>query len=576
MKRQHVRNIILALTLVFVLALTACGPSILKEESGAAEEESAAEEPTPVLIEDIDLGTESETGESASESGTEENAAAPEETPGAGEEQGAEEAGLEPAGGRALSVIIGSTRLVEYKSEESVDQLCTVIYPTVFLTGGDEVRCADLENALESKNEKFSRDAGTVFETLKADVRQYENIDDEYFMPYSDEKTFSVIRADDRILSLCGYRWSFTGGEHGQYGYTALNFDTETGRELSVRDIAADPVALMDKVKEVLAQKASGMEENLIDSADMVSEGIADLTAWTMGYDSFKMWFGAGEIGSYAEGIQIVSVPFAGNESLFNEKYLSVPDSYGYDLVERTADLDADGDGDLEHLELIAELAEDGSGVIDDLRITLDGKSIEEENLDAFDMSPYIVRKGGKTFLYIQEGFIDDVAETAVYDLTGGTPAAAGRTRFKKYSRFDVETQTGYEYAFSDPEYAIIGIRSDVLGTGTAYAYVHTGEDGMFVVDDGIYLTRSFPDQPMTLKRDMEGDEIDPSTGEAGGKISLPAGLGVEPYRTDFETFVEVTTEDGNLVRFEYTPGPPDYVNGIDVNEVFNNIMYAG
>ncbi|MBQ6469133.1 MAG: DUF4163 domain-containing protein [Lachnospiraceae bacterium] len=575
MKRKHLRNVVPALTLAVVLALTACGPSILKEESGAAEE-SAAEEPTPVMMEDIDLNTEPETGEAAAESGTEETAAAPEETPDAGAEQGAEEAEPGPAGGRALSVQIGTTSLVDYKSEDSYEPVCTVTYPTVLLANGDEVRYADLENALESKNEKFRRDAGNVFETLKADVRQYENIDDEYFMGYTDEKTFSVIRADDRILSLCGPVWSFTGGAHGQYGYASLNLDAETGRELAVRDIASDPVALMDKVKELLAQQAPGMEENLIDSADMVSEGIADMKAWTMGYDSFKMWFGAGEIGAYAEGVQIVSIPFAGNESLFNEKYLSVPESYGFDLVERTCDLDVDGDGVPEHLELYPKMNEEDSGVVDDLQISLDGNSVTEKDLYAFDFTSYIARTGGKTFLYIEYGLIDDVSETAVYDLTGGTPAGSCRTRFRPYVRFDKETQTSYRYAFSDPEYSIFGIRSDVLGTNPAYAYVHAGEDGAPVVDDGIYLLRDFPEQPMTLKRDMEGDEIDPSTGEPGGKISLPAGLGVDPYRTDFETFVEITTEDGNLVRFEYTPGPPDYVNGIDVNEVFNNIMYAG
>ncbi|MBE5997321.1 MAG: DUF4163 domain-containing protein [Lachnospiraceae bacterium] len=578
MRRDQIRKALLALTVAAALAVTGCGPSILNEESTAAEETQQEQE--EVAIQDVESSAAPESEAAVTESAQEEAAPAAEvseEEPAAEEpaEEAAAEDKAEPKGGPALSVEIGSTCLSEY-DEESYVQLCSVTYSTAMLSGGDEARYPALQNTLESKNEKARRNAESVFETLKSDVKTYEDPADEYFMAYSDEMKYSVIRADDKIFSLGGTCWTFTGGAHGTSGFTSLNLDPETGRELSVRDIAADPVALMDKMKEILAEKYPGLEANLVDSADMVSEGIADLTAWTMGYDCFTMWFGPGQLGAYAEGSQVVSVPFAGNEALFNEKYLSIPDSYGFDLVERYADLDVDGDGDLEHLELSPEAAEEGIGNIGDMKVSLDGNTVTEEDLDAFDFTPYIAHTGGKTYLYIEYSFIDDYSETTVYDLTGGTPVSTCRTRFREYVRYDQETQTGFRYAFTDPEYGVFGIRSDVLGTGTAYAYIHAGEDGVPTVDDGIYLVRNVPESPMTLKRDIEGDAVDPATMEVTGKIQLPAGLGVDPYRTDLETFVEITTEDGNLVRFEYTPGFPNYVNGIDTQEVFDNIMYAG
>ena len=582
MRKHQTRNIILALIIAASVALTGCGPSILKEESSAQTEEPAAQtqEQESVAIQSIDdTAPESTAGEMTESAAAAAEEAAPQE--GAAEETPAAEAadgsepGLEPAGGKALSVEIGTTYLTEY-NEETYTQICSVVYPTVLLAQGDEILYSGLENALESKNEKFRREANNAFERLQAEVRQYADINDENFTGYSDEQSLFVIRADDRILSLGGTAWTYTGGAHPQYTFTALNFDTETGRELSVRDIAKDPVALMDKVKEILAQQYPGMEENLIDSADMVSEGVADTTGWTMGYDCFTIRFGAGQLGAYAQGAQIISVPFAGNEALFNEKYLSIPDSYGYEMMERYTDLDANGDGALEHLEMSPQMNEDGY-FFDSLKISLGGNVFSDECTDAYDFTPYIVRANNKTFLYVQYACIDDYNETAVFDITGGTAVLSGRVPYRIHKIYDEETGESYRFVLSDPEYAVIGTRSDVLGTNNAYGYIHVGEDGMPVLDDGLYLIREVQDgYPMTLKRDIEAERIDPETKESAGTIMLPAGLTVDPYRTDLTTFVEVTTENGDLVRFSYTPGWPNYVNGIDTEEVFNNIMYAG
>ena len=561
------------------LAVTGCGPSILNEESSAAE----TQEPESSVIESMNE-SEAESPAAEAESTQDAVAAEPaaeapvEETPAAEEAAGEEAA--EPEGGKALSIVIGTNMFYEY-DEATGKQICSVTYPSVSLSDGDKALYPNLVTALEGKNGKYRRDAESSFETLKNEVRQYENISDETFGGYTDEKTFSVIRADDTVLSLGGLGWTFTGGAHPLYTYVSLNLDPETGRELSVRDIATDPVALIDKVKEVLAAQHPGLEENLTDSADMVSEGIVDQMAWTLGYDSFTMRFGAGQIDATAAGPVIVSVPLAGNEALFNEKYLAVPESYGVELIDNYTDLDADGDGDLEHLELVP-LYDEESGdfsCIATMKITLDENTTEDTGLQAFEFRPYIVHTFGKTFLYVQYGLIDDVSETAVFDLTGGTPVPVGRLPYRTYHTYTQDAEgngTDCRYAYSDPEAAVLGMRSEVLGTNSAYAYVHTGEDGLPVVDDGIYLVRMVLNNPMTLKQEIEGDQIDPATKEVTGKITLPAGLTVDPYRTDQQTFVEIKTEDGNIVRFAYTPGFPSYVNGIDTQEVFENIMYAG
>ena len=585
MKKRNIKTGILAVitaSAMIAAMLAGCGASILKEEESKAESAQSDAGADNVAVESDDFAESGKSveealeeieaaPETAEESAAESEEALPAEevTEEAPEEAQGEET-LMPEGGKALSVRVGGGTFVGYDSTET-NINCMVAYPLVNLTGDDEIRYSALENALEAKNEKYTREANTMFENLKAAADADPAAAEGYEWGYSDQKDFSVVRADDRILSLCGHYTTFTGGAHGGNDYISLNLDSETGKELALRDISKDAVALVDTIKEALKEKYPDYDIALIDSADMVSEGIADSKAWTLGYDGFSMWFGAGDISAYAVGTLNVTIPYAGNEALFAEKYLPEKINAGYELFEDYADLDVDGDGDLEHLELYPESDEDW--YFDKMKIDLDGEIVTEKDLMAYGFDSSIIRMDGKTYLYIQYSGDNDGGSTSVYDLTGGKPVLVDSTGFIKYRMYDQDTACGYRYALTDPEYTIMGIDTSVLGSALSYSYMRVSGEGIPQIVDGIYLNTM---ASLKLKQDIEGELIDPATGESAGTKVLKAGSECTAYKSDLTSSVIVTTEDGEQVRFEYKPGVPSYVNGIDTDEVFEGIMYAG
>ena len=56
----------------------------------------------------------------------------------------------------------------------------------------------------------------------------------------------------------------------------------------------------------------------------------------------------------------------------------------------------------------------------------------------------------------------------------------------------------------------------------------------------------------------------------------LKEGTKVETFRTDNESFVDVKLEDGRIGRFQMTFEYPMTIDGMDVEEIFDGIMYAG
>ena len=67
-----------------------------------------------------------------------------------------------------------------------------------------------------------------------------------------DEKRVSVIRADSKLLRFREEVEWFGGGAHGNYGTTGKNYDTASGRKLSLNDVIADKETFIEAVKNQL------------------------------------------------------------------------------------------------------------------------------------------------------------------------------------------------------------------------------------------------------------------------------------------------------------------------------------
>ena len=102
----------------------------------------------------------------------------------------------------------------------------------------------------------------------------------------------------------------------------------------------------------------------------------------------------------------------------------------------------------------------------------------------------------------------------------------------------------------------------------------HISEDGLVEpLQDYFDIPADFN---LTSKIDVEGKSVDES-GNVGDKTTIPANSNCKLYRSDNETYVDLKLDDGSIVRIEIDDSDyPHTVNGIDIEEAFEGIMFAG
>ena len=178
-----------------------------------------------------------------------------------------------------------------------------------------------------------------------------------------DEKRVSIIRADSKLLSFREDVSWFGGGAHGNYGTTGKNYDTVSGRKLSLNDVIADKEQFIEAVKNQLNENYNvkqGYSLNIDYGEQLLrdsfrSDADPEEVEWTLGYTQFSVYFSPYTLGSYAEGSQTVVLSFDQYPELIKPEYTeNLPDSYIYKLnpYENTIFEDLDSDDNSEKLDI--------------------------------------------------------------------------------------------------------------------------------------------------------------------------------------------------------------------------------
>ena len=293
-------------------------------------------------------GSFEESSSSAAEAGTEE---------GSGEEPFIEEA----SGGEAIQEIPSVYLYMAFDAiddEETHDRLYYYQMECAKLTEEAEEFYPDLAETVNSYFTGTVADIDAMSEQMADDVRMMrEETAADYEMPAScDESELYIRRADAQVLSFQEEFYAYYGGVHGMYGYTGINFDTQTGAIINFDDVIADRDALMP----VLARK---LRENYPDTysfsyyedddlAGMLAEHYGSASEepvdinFVLDPQGVTFFFNPYEIGSYAEGAFQATILFEEAPDLFKETY--GPSEEGFvmyfsDGQELQFDADADG-----------------------------------------------------------------------------------------------------------------------------------------------------------------------------------------------------------------------------------------
>lgn len=399
---------------------------------------------------------------------------------------------------------------------------------------------------------------------------------------YCNDKSY-VQRADSKAVSFLTCSEGYYGGVHGSYGYSGITLDTATGNELKFTDVVTNSQVFGERIRENLLEDYPDLNGELIKEFvdDMISEGNL-YNQWTLGYDKMMVYFSPYEIASYAEGAFFVSIDYSSNSDILNSDYFT--DSEGYIsefpiLTDFLADIDGDGKSERLRINPIfnEEMGMDYSGYV----LAIDGEEayeFSEEDLWCFDFYPYYVHTNNGDYLYIEMSMMDDYLEMEIVALNKGDVREVELTDETPGGYITVEEGENYYYfarELTDIHNMCMGRFTDCLSTQRMVRFYEVGSDGIPLPKTSDYLL--FGNFELTLKEDVNGSIV----GDDGSMTdtTLKAGTVVYAYRTDNNTYADVRTKDGQIIRIPMTRNEEYWgymFNGKNQDEVFEGIMYAG
>lgn len=421
------------------------------------------------------------------------------------------------------------------------------------------------------------------------------------------EYVIKVRRADSKLLSFDVEGSSFMGGAHPYSFVTCMTYDSQTGNMLGIEDVVNNK----DEFKKALYEQTKNHEysDEFFEDWETTFENYFDdtqkdyLLNWSVTPYEICVHFNPYELGPYALGRIDIHLPFEEFGDLIKEEYTnykplrvySADADYGSYYKEFAVDTNNDG-----NKEIICITGEDiysddynpdtdyenAENYSIGMKITIgygkDDTSARENQVEyeadiSMDKAYVMQTENGKFFLYIQTASYNDYRILSIYDLNDSN------YKIKEVAYND--GATFYDFAPVDGKHFALSDRINVMGTYGGYREYHVGEDGKPVPYDDVFILEgtSYEDmsRDMTLKTEIKGFEVeDINTCKLGAEVTLSEGTVLSPLYTNNEDIVIFSKPDGSLVAIKYDEGSKDsyprYINKMDEEDVFDNIMYAG
>ena len=149
-----------------------------------------------------------------------------------------------------------------------------------------------------------------------------------HFYPYVSKRDIIMRRADSLAVSFILSHYSFTGGVHGMTELIGVNFDTETGKRISLDEVCPDGEMLTEAIVERLREKYTQGSLNDGWEGKVAKEVIGHKISWTLDARGVTFYFNPYDLAPYAAGILTATILFEEKPELFAPKYLRVPAAY--------------------------------------------------------------------------------------------------------------------------------------------------------------------------------------------------------------------------------------------------------
>ena len=418
---------------------------------------------------------------------------------------------------------------------------------------------SELKTAVNSWFADYETNYNTMVEKSIEDAKmQAEDMGDDFY-PYSYEYKANAARLDGNVTSIVLDEYTYQGGAHGYDGLYGITFDTKTGKELDFSDLGDIRETVRGYLDEQIQEmrEEGGSFEFYEDNIDTILEN----PVWYLDGIGLAIVFNAYEIGSYAEGRTVITVPY-NQMSGFNEAYQVTGESMFAQLFPGSpAEIDVNGDDVLENVEIYSEYDDNGettlSAKVNDLSLELGTCSYL---LNAY----YAKCDNGRSFMLVSCDMMSDDYGAFLVELTDGTPKLC---------------ETSYVGSVNSMSSAGVTLSGNVNVLGTysgvrAYSFA----EGSFV-PEGERFTLLNDKNAQYRRGPVLKDSLTVQIEEDGSMVEkeLPAGTKIYPVNTDGESVAGFELEDGTygeitFERQEYVI----YINGISEDDLFEELPYAG
>ena len=200
-------------------------------------------------------------------------------------------------------------------------------YPMLCFSNRVEAQYPKLVRAFNEYNAELSNAAKSerneIIEQARLRYREYP----QYFSAFYSDNDLLIRRADSYIVSLINEFRNYSGGAHGMYGWYGVNFDSETGRRLTISDVCTDANKLYTAIiKRLYADHDSRAFDNV--EENVMKLIVEDSINFVLEPNGITFIFNPYEIAPYAAGLITATILFSEQPGLFKAPYTQSVKAY--------------------------------------------------------------------------------------------------------------------------------------------------------------------------------------------------------------------------------------------------------
>lgn len=232
-----------------------------------------------------------------------------------------------------------------YQSDDAIDLLSSSYSdPSITVTGNDTAT-----KTIQQKLHSYKKDYEDALQEHLSSATDIQKSNPATFGSFSFQQSYSTQRMDDAVIALQGYTCNYAGGSHENYEYYGLNFDTRSGKFLSLSDITTDQDAFLASVTTYIKSQlklpyyATGLyvQEDQLDS--ILSDYVLTDGNWYFTNSGVTFVSNVYVMSTYSNGAYFFTVPYQQLDGLKPDyQYLGAFELSA--LVGSTVSADLDGD----------------------------------------------------------------------------------------------------------------------------------------------------------------------------------------------------------------------------------------